>query len=100
MTIKSYPLVLIFDQSIEYIECEEDLQESLYYLSETQTKTATCIDFEGRFSGLNGQGKAPLSYEFLTLLVQQKLAEEGQCCTAKIQITELEQVFSLMRETV
>ncbi|MDK1289474.1 DUF4144 family protein [Pseudoalteromonas umbrosa] len=100
MTIKSYPLVLIFDQSIEYIESEEDLQESLFYLTETQTKTATCIDLEGCFSGLNGQKKAAFSYEFLTLLVQQKLVDEGQCCTAKIQITEIEQVFSLIKETV
>ncbi|KZN58332.1 hypothetical protein N473_06185 [Pseudoalteromonas luteoviolacea CPMOR-1] len=100
MTINSYPLVLIFDQSIEYIESEEEMQESLFYLSENQIKTATCIFPDGTFKALDGAPKTPSCYNNLTLLVQQKLVSEGQCCTAKIQITNIEQVFSLMKSTL
>ncbi|AOT09614.1 hypothetical protein [Pseudoalteromonas luteoviolacea] len=100
MTIKSYPLVLIFDQSIEYIDSEEGMQESLFYLSENQIKTATCIYPDGNFKALDGEQKAPYNYDDLTLLVQQKLVSEGQCCTAKIQITAIEQVFNLMKATL
>ncbi|MDK2594926.1 hypothetical protein [Pseudoalteromonas obscura] len=100
MTIKSYPLVLIFDQSIEYVDSPQALQESVFYLTEKQIKTTTCIFKDGSASTLNGDPITLDNFSNLTPLVQQKLASEGHCCTAKIHITDIEQVFSLMAETV
>ncbi|KZN29650.1 hypothetical protein N480_07950 [Pseudoalteromonas luteoviolacea S2607] len=98
MLIKSYPLVLIFDQSIEYVESAQTLQDSLFYLSEKQLKTAIYIDSNEEVYDLSGHRKNAPSHSVLTTLVQQKLVSEGQCCTAKIQITQLHQLFSLLKE--
>ncbi|MBQ4811953.1 hypothetical protein J8M20_11420 [Pseudoalteromonas luteoviolacea] len=98
MMIKSYPLVLIFDQSIEYVDSAKSLQDSLFYLSEKQLKTAIYINEDAEIYDLDGNPQNAPSFPYLTTLVQQRLVSEGQCCTAKIQITQLGQLFSLLEE--
>ncbi|TQF72107.1 hypothetical protein [Pseudoalteromonas luteoviolacea] len=97
--INSYPLVLIFDQSIEYVDSAKSLEECLFYLTEKQLKTAVYINESGDVCDQDGTSKSLPSYINLTTLVQQKLVSEGHCCTAKIQINQLDQLFSLLKET-
>ncbi|MCF2857312.1 DUF4144 domain-containing protein [Pseudoalteromonas sp. SMS1] len=97
--INSYPLVLIFDQSIEYVDSAKNLEESLFYLSEKQLKTVIYINIHGDVYDRDGHPTHLPNYSDLTKLVQQKLVSEGQCCTAKIQISQLDQLFNLLKET-
>ncbi|MBQ4844102.1 hypothetical protein J8M01_01090 [Pseudoalteromonas sp. MMG005] len=97
MTIKSYPLILCFPESIDFIYNEECLKISLYYIDKQTLKDIIVIYENGECYNLSQQLVSPINLDTLTQLVQQSLINEGQCCVEKILLTSPSQAFPLLK---
>ncbi|WP_440055045.1 DUF4144 family protein [Pseudoalteromonas sp. T1lg65] len=98
MTIKSYPFLLVLNQSIEFIADQEILEQHLHYLSASQRSEVTCIYTDGSCYNLSGQPVVAISLDRLTDLVKNWLVMEGHCCVQKIQLRNIAEAFALLAE--
>ncbi|PCK31468.1 DUF4144 family protein [Pseudoalteromonas piscicida] len=96
MTIKSYPILLVLDQSLELIEDEKALLDSIHMLDEAMQGRTMVITQNGCCADLNGQEVSQIELTHLTNLVQQYLIDEGECCVSKIQLRNIQQAFALL----
>ncbi|CAH9049736.1 hypothetical protein PSECIP111951_00455 [Pseudoalteromonas holothuriae] len=99
MTIKYYPLLLCLEESIEYIQNENDLNDATFYLSQSQKSIAICLYKTGQCYDLYGNEKPMLNLQQLTEKVQQALIDDGQCCVQKVLLETPQQAFDLLAHT-
>ena len=98
MAKKTYPRMLVLDQSIEFIDSEETFNDSLHGLDEATKRDTFYILEDGQCFDLAGNKVTTLGMAELTALVQQQLIAEGQCCVSKLQLQDVSQAFSLLSE--
>ncbi|NUZ10795.1 hypothetical protein HUZ36_08385 [Pseudoalteromonas sp. McH1-7] len=97
MTIKNYPILLVLDQSIELIEDDKALSDSIHMLDDATKSNAVVIASNGSCTNLQGHVVDTIELPDLTSLVQQYLIDEGQCCVSKIQLQSVQQAFALLK---
>lgn len=96
MAIKTYPLLLVLDQSIELIEDEKALLDATHLLDDASLKRVILVYPNDHCSNAQGAPVQCIDLKFLTELVQQYLINEGQCCVSKIQLRNTQQAFDLL----
>lgn len=97
MTIKHYPLLLIIQDDIEYIENQSMLDASLYSIDKKEFNEIFVIYNNGESHALSSPAPIKICLTELTKLVQQSLVDDGQCCVEKIEITDVCQAFYLLQ---
>lgn len=95
MAIKTYPLLLVLDQSIEFIEDEKALRDATHLLDVASLKRLILVYPNDCCSNVQGAPVQCIDLKYLTELVQQYLVDEGQCCVSKIQLSNTQQAFDL-----
>ncbi|WP_105167548.1 hypothetical protein [Pseudoalteromonas sp. T1lg23B] len=98
MPIKYYPFLLCLEESIEFIDSEATLEHTVFYLSKTQVQHALCVYENGQCYDLQGNKMALPDLAVLTRHVQQALIDDGQCCVQKVTLTNIKQVFALLKQ--
>ncbi|ASD68384.1 DUF4144 family protein [Pseudoalteromonas piscicida] len=96
MAIKSYPLLLVLDQSIEFIEDEKALRDATHLIDNASLKRVMLVYPNERCSNIQDAPVQCIDLKYLTELVQQYLIDEGQCCVSKIQLRNTQQAFDLL----
>ena len=98
MTTKTYPLLLLTEQSIEFIEHEADLSDSLFYYCNEQTQRIKYLLRDGNAYFLENQCPAELEISSLTTQLQQQLQLDGHCCIAKLSFSSLKELFEFAEQ--
>lgn len=98
MTIQALPLLLITEQSIEYVESESSLSDALFYLSKEQKRRSMYIQNSGEAFNLASSQRTDVNLDKLTTKLQQQLAQDGHCCIAKLSFTSLQDLYDFACE--
>lgn len=98
MIIKKYPLLLITEQSIEFVDNDSSLCDALFYLSEEQKKASIYIQNNGEAFNLMSNQRIEVNLDKLTTKLQQQLAQDGHCCIAKLSFTSLLALYDFASE--
>jgi len=98
LTIQAFPLLLITEQGIEYIESKSSLSNALFYFSEEQKRESMYIQNNGEAFNLASNQRIDMSLDKLTTKLQQQLAQDGHCCIAKLSFTSLQDLYSFACE--
>ncbi|WP_138632122.1 hypothetical protein [Pseudoalteromonas phenolica] len=98
MTIKAFPLLLITEHGIEYIESKSSLSNVLFYFSEEQKRESMYIQNNGEAFNLASNQRIEVNLDKLTTKLQQQLAQDGHCCIAKLSFTSLQDLYDFACE--
>lgn len=98
MTIQAFPLLLITQHGIEYIESKSSLANALFYFSEEQKRESMYIQNSGEAFNLASNQRIDVSLDKLTTKLQQQLAQDGHCCIAKLSFTSLQDLYGFACE--
>jgi hypothetical protein len=99
MIIKHYPLLLIIQNDIEYIDTQSRFEISLYNIDKKEFDDIFVIYQSGECHLLSSPAPIELCFDKLTKIVQNTLLHDGQCCVDKIRITHICQAFDLLKNT-
>lgn len=92
----SYPKIIIYNEEIEIVHQQSDVDCFLYGIREGEQKNVRVLEADGTYHTLLGKACQPLSADELGLYVKHYLANEGQCCLSKIQQLSPQQAFDLL----
>lgn len=93
MPIKHFPLLLITEQSIEFINNKEALSDALFYYSDEQKNQLKYLQSDGGAYLLESKQPTEFNINALTALLQQQLQLDGHCCIAKLSFSSLQELF-------
>lgn len=90
------PQLLIYNDEIDIIEHESDINDLLYSVDDKQKETVVLLDKKRGYLTLAGRQAKERSSEELAELVKNYLVKEGQCCLGKIDTLTPAQAFTLL----